>query len=144
MEIMDKIENIENMEDDIYYVEIPNNKRFKGVYVNKKVILENEVVDEEIRSIKLGVEALMLEVKQLDIDVELKKYLFKRDFEMFRLKRDLNELRDVQFELIDKLTVITSELEQLKRDMLGTEDDNIDIEENTVSNEDMDEDELLE
>ena len=32
MEIMDKIENIENMEDDIYYVEIPNNKRFKGVY----------------------------------------------------------------------------------------------------------------
>lgn len=55
MEIMDKIENIENMEDDIYYVEIPNNKRFKGVYVNKKVILENEVVDEEIRSIKLGV-----------------------------------------------------------------------------------------
>lgn len=123
MEIMDKIENIENMEDDIYYVEIPNNKRFKGVYVNKKVILENEVVDEEIRSIKLGVEALMLEVKQLDIDVELKKYLFKRDFEIYRLKRDLNELRDVQFELIDKLAVITSELEQLKRDMLGTEDD---------------------
>lgn len=126
MEIMDKIENIENMEDDIYYVEIPNNKRFKGVYVNKKVILENEVVDEEIRSIKLGVEALMLEVKQLDIDVELKKYLFKRDFEIYRLKRDLNELRDVQFELIDKLTVITSEFEQLKRDLLGAEDDNID------------------
>lgn len=119
MEIMDKIENIENMEDDIYYVEIPNNKRFKGVYVNKKVILENEVVDEEIRSIKLGVEALMLEVKQLDIDVELKKYLFKRDFEMFRLKRDLDELIDIKI----KLALIISELEQLKRDMLGTEDD---------------------
>ena len=132
MEIMDKIENIENMEDDIYYVEIPNNKRFKGVYVNKKVILANEVVDEEIRSIKLGVEALMLEVKQLDIDVELKKYLFKRDFEMFRLKRDLDELRDVRFELTDKLAVITSELEQLKRDMLGAENDNI--------NENIDED----
>lgn len=130
MEIMDKIENIENMEDDIYYVEIPNNKRFKGVYVNKKVILENEVVDEEIRSIKLGVEALMLEVKQLDIDVELKKYLFKRDFETFRLKRDLDELRDEKLELVEKLAVMNSELEQLKRDMLGTEDDDAVIEEN--------------
>lgn len=112
--------------EDIYYVEIKNNERFKGVYVNKNVILEKEIVDEEIRSIKLGVEALMLEVKQLDIDVELKKYLSKRDFEIYRLKRDLNELRDVQFELIDKLAVITSELEQLKRDMLGTEDNDID------------------
>lgn len=116
--------------DDIYYVEIPNNKRFKGVYVNKKVILENEVVDEEIRSIKLGVEALMLEVKQLDIDVELKKYLFKRDFETFRLKRDLDELRDEKLELVEKLAVMNSELEQLKRDMLGTEDDDAVIEEN--------------
>lgn len=123
MEIMDKIENIENMEDDIYYVEIPNNKRFKGVYVNRKVILENEVVDEEMASIKTKIEALMFEIKKLDIDVESKKYLCKRDFEMFRLKKELNELRDVQFELIDKLVVITSELEQLKRDMLGTEDD---------------------
>ena len=112
--------------EDIYYVEIKNNERFKGVYVNKNVILEKEIVDEEIRSIKLGVEALMLEVKQLDIGVELKKYLSKRDFEIYRLKRDLNELRDVQFELIDKLAVITSELEQLKRDMLGTEDNDID------------------
>lgn len=33
--------------EDIYYVEIPNNKRFKGVYVNEKVRLENEIVDEE-------------------------------------------------------------------------------------------------
>lgn len=109
--------------EDIYYVEIKNNERFKGVYVNEKVRLENEIVDEEYSLIKTEVEALMLEVKQLDIDVELKKYLFKRDFEIYRLKRDLNELRDVQFELIDKLALITSELEQLKRDMLGTEDD---------------------
>ena len=98
--------------------------------MNKKVILENEVVDEEIRSIKLGVEALMLEVKQLDIDVELKKYLFKRDFETFRLKRDLDELRDEKLELVEKLAVMNSELEQLKRDMLGTEDDDAVIEEN--------------
>ena len=139
------MEDMENMEaEDIYYVKIPNNKRFKGVYVNKNVILEKEIVDEEMASIKREVEALMFEIKKLNIDTELKKYLFKRDFEIYRLKRDLNELRDVQFELIDKLAVITSELEQLKRDMLGTEDDNIDIEENTVSNEDMDEDELLE
>ena len=130
--------------EDIYYVEIKNNERFKGVYVNKNVILEKEIVDEEMASIKREVESLMFEIKKLNIDTELKKYLFKRDFEIYRLKRDLNELRDVQFELIDKLAVITSELEQLKRDMLGTEDDNIDIEENTVSNEDMDEDELLE
>lgn len=33
--------------EDIYYVEIPNNKRFKGVYVNEKVILEKEIVDDE-------------------------------------------------------------------------------------------------
>ena len=136
---------MENMEaEDIYYVEITNNKRFNGVYVNKKVMVEKEIADEEMASIKTEFEARLLEIKKLNIDTELKKYLFKGDFEIYRLKRDLNELRDVQFELIDKLAVITSELEQLKRDMLGTEDDNIDIEENTVSNEDMDEDELLE
>ena len=61
----------------------------------------------------------LLLYKQLDIDVELKKYLFKRDFEMFRLKRDLDELIDIKI----KLALIISELEQLKRDMLGTEDD---------------------
>ena len=33
--------------EDIYYVEILNNKRFKGVYVNEKVRLENEIVDED-------------------------------------------------------------------------------------------------
>lgn len=83
--------------EDIYYVEIPNNKRFKGVYVNEKVILEEEVVDEEIASIKTEFEARLFEIKSLNIDNEVKKYLFKRDFEIYRLKRDLNELRDVQF-----------------------------------------------
>lgn len=92
----------------------------------KKFFLEKEIVDEEYSLIKTEVESLMLEIKKLNIDTELKKYLFKRDFEMYRLKRELNELWDIQFDLIDKLTVITSEFEQLKRDLLGTEDDNID------------------
>lgn len=105
--------------EDIYYVEIKNNERFKGVYVNEKVRLENEIVDEEYSLIKTEVEALMFEIKKLNIDTELKKYLFKRDFEMYRLKRDLSELIDIKI----KLALITSELEQLKRDMLGTEDD---------------------
>lgn len=136
MEDMNEMEEKE----DIYYVEIKNNKRFKGVYVNEKVILEEEVVDEEIASIKTEFEARLFEIKSLNIDNEVKKYLGKRELEIFSLKRKLNELIDIKI----KLALITSELEQLKRDMLGTEDDNIDIEENTVSNEDMDEDELLE
>lgn len=84
--------------DNIYYVEIPNNKRFKGVYVNKKVILEDESI----------------------IDTEFKIHLLKREFEIFRLK---NKLRDLK-----------RDFEQLKRDLLGAEDD---IEE------DIDEDDLF-
>lgn len=49
----------------------------------------------------------------------MKKYLGKRELEIFSLKRKLNELIDIKI----KLALITSELEQLKRDMLGTEDD---------------------
>ena len=120
------MEDMENMEaEDIYYVKIPNNKRFKGVYVNKNVILEKEIADEEMASIKTEFEARLLEVKQLNIDNEVKKYLLSRELEIFRLKRDLSELIDIKI----KLALITSELEQLKRDMLGTEDDNIDIDE---------------
>lgn len=115
MEDMNEMEEKE----DIYYVEIKNNKRFKGVYVNKKVILEQEVVDEEIASIKTEFESRLFEVKQLNIDIEVKKYLARRELEIFRLKRELNELIDIKI----KLALITSELEQLKRDMLGTEDD---------------------
>lgn len=132
---MEDMENMENMEvEDIYYVEIPNNKRFKGVYVNKNAILEQETFDEKVRSIETDVEALMLEIKQLNIDIELKKYLFKREFEMYRLKRKLNELRDEKLELALKLSVMNSEFEQLKRDLLGTEDDIVD------TGEDIDED----
>lgn len=83
----------------------------------------------------------MFEIKPLNIDVELKKYLFKREFEIYRLKRDLSELRKVQFELIDKLAVITSELEQQKRDLLGTEDN--DSEEDIDAEEDINIDDLL-
>lgn len=115
MEDMNEIEEKE----DIYYVEIKNNKRFKGVYVNKKAILEKEIVDEEMASIKTEFEARLFEIKELNIDNEVKKYLGRREMEIFRLKRDLSELIDIKI----KLALITSELEQLKRDMLGTEDD---------------------
>lgn len=116
--------------EDIYYVEIKNNERFKGVYVNKKAILEKEIADEEMASIKTEVEPLMFEIKKLNIDTELKKYLFKRDFEMYRLKRDLSELRDEKLELVEKLAVMNSEFEQLKHNLLGAENDYAVIEEN--------------
>ena len=48
--------------EDIYFVEISNNKRFKGVYVNEAVMLESEILDEELSSIKTEVEALMFEI----------------------------------------------------------------------------------
>lgn len=115
MEIMDKIENIENMEDDIYYVEIPNNKRFKGVYVNKKVILENEVVDEEIRSIKLEVDNIINDILNLNIDNELKRYLLEREIRILEFKgmvRDIDGLK--------------RDFKQLKHDLLGAEDNKID------------------
>lgn len=120
--------------EDIYYVEIPNNKRFKGVYVNKKAILEQEVLDEELSSIKTEVEPLMLEIKKLNIDTELKKYLFKRDFETYRLKRDLSELMDEKLELVEKLAVMNSEFEALKHELLGAENDNVDIDETIDEN----------
>lgn len=128
MEEMNEMNEMEEKED-IYYVEIKNNKRFKGIYVNKKVMLEKEIVDEEISSIKTEFEARLFEVTQLNIDNEVKKYLLKRELEIFRLKRDLSELIDIKI----KLALITSELEQLKRDMLGTEDDiNEDIDEDLI------------
>ena len=116
--------------EDIYYVEIPNNKRFKGVYVNNNAILEQEVLDEELSSIKTELEHLMIEIKKLNIDTELKKYLFKRDFETYRLKRDLSELMDEKLELVEKLAVMNSEFEQLKHNLLGAENDDAVIEEN--------------
>lgn len=114
--------------EDIYYVEIKNNERFKGVYVNKNVILEKEIVDD-----KYGfkdVDTLINEINNLNISNKFKIYLLKSEFEIYRLKKELRDMK--------------SDFKMLKRDLLGAEDDNIDIEENTVSNEDMDEDELLE
>lgn len=99
--------------EDIYYVEIKNNERFKGVYVNKKVILEEESIYD-----KYGfkdVDTLINEINNLNISNKFKIYLLKSEFEIFRLK---NELRDMK-----------SDFEMLKRDLLGAEDDNIDIDE---------------
>lgn len=130
MEIMDKIENIENMEDDIYYVEIPNNKRFKGVYVNKKVILENEVVDEKIRSIKTEVDNIINDISNLNIDNELKRYLLKREMRILEFKGMVNNINlTYHFEcrnIRDDFDVLKMDFKQLKRDLFGTEDDNID------------------
>lgn len=109
--------------EDIYFVEIKNNKRFKGVYVNKAVILEKEVVEDGIYE-KYGfkdVETLINNIKNLNINNELKIHLLKREFEIFRLKNELRDLK-IDFEL-------------LKSDLLGTEDNDID--------EDIDEDNLF-
>jgi|GEM_PF-2216276 len=130
MEIMDKIENIENMEDDIYYVEIPNNKRFKGVYVNKKVILENEVVDEEIRSIKLGVDNIINDILNLNIDNELKRYLLEREIRMLEFKGMVRDI-DLTYHLAclnirDDFDGLKRDFKQLKHDLLGAEDNKID------------------
>ena len=74
------MENMENMEaEDIYYVEIKNNELFKGVYVNKKAILEKEIVDEDVSSIKTEVDNIINDISNLNIDNELKRYLLKRE-----------------------------------------------------------------
>lgn len=129
MEIMDKIENIENMEDDIYYVEIPNNKRFKGVYVNKKAILEKEIVDEDVSSIKTEVDNIINDISNLNIDNELKRYLLKREIRMLEFKGMVRNI-DLTYHLAclnirDDFDALKMDFKQLKRDLLGTEDDNI-------------------
>ena len=108
MEIMDKIENIENTED-ICYVEIKNNKRFKGVYVNKEALLEKESIYDKYGYRKT--DKLVDEILKLNINKELKIHLLRRELEMFRLRSELEDLK-LGFEL-------------LKRDLLGVEDDNI-------------------
>lgn len=127
------MENMENMEvEDIYYVEIKNNERFKGVYVNKKAILEKEIVDDEdgigdeISHIRSELNNIMNEILKLNIDNDFKKYLFRRELEIFKLKRKLKKIDPI------KLILLEIEIEQLKSDLLGTEDDNI--------NENIDED----
>lgn len=129
MEIMDKIENIENMEDDIYYVEIPNNKRFKGVYVNKKAILEKEIVDEDVSSIKTEVDNIINDILNLNIDNELKRYLLKREIRMLEFKGMIRDIdltyRHACLNIRDDFDALKMDFKQLKRDLLGTEDDNI-------------------
>ena len=135
MEDMNEMEEKE----DIYYVEIKNDKRFKGVYVNKKVILENEIGDDdddvvddedgigdEISFIRSELNNIMNEILKLNIDNDFKKYLFRRELEIFKLKRKLKKIDPI------KLILLEIEIEQLKSDLLGTEDDNI--------NENIDED----
>lgn len=118
--------------EDIYYVEITNNKRFNGVYVNKKVILEKEIVDDEdgigdeISLMRSELNNIMNEILKLNIDNDFKKYLFRRELEIFKLKRKLKKIDPI------KLILLEIEIEQLKSDLLGTEDDNI--------NENIDED----
>lgn len=133
------MEDMENMEaEDIYYVEIPNNKRFKGVYVNKKVILENEIVDEDVSSIKTEVDNIIKDILNLNIDNELKKYLLKSEIRMLKLKSELRHVNwkyDYYYDGIkDEFDALKIDFKQLKHDLLGAEDDNIDIDENIDEN----------
>ena len=124
------MEDMENMEaEDIYYVEIPNNKRFKGVYVNKKAILEKEIVDEDVSSIKTEVDNIINDISNLNIDNELKRYLLKREIRMLEFKGMVRDI-DLTYHLAclnirDNFDALKMDFKQLKRDLLGTEDDNI-------------------
>lgn len=130
MEDMNEMEEKE----DIYYVEIPNNKRFKGIYVNKKVILEKEIVDEDVSSIKTEVDDIINDISNLNIDNELKRYLLKSELRIFNLKRMVRDV-DLRYQFAcrnirDDFDALKTDFKQLKRDLLGTEDDNIYIDEN--------------
>lgn len=108
------MDNMENMEaEDIYYVEILNNKRFKGVYVNKNAILEQESINDGYSITET--DKLIAEIKKLNISKELKMHLLRRELEMFRLKSELKYLK-IDFEI-------------LKRDLLGSENDVVDTDE---------------
>ena len=115
--------------EDIYYVEIPNNKRFKGVYVNKKAILEKEIVDEDVSSIKTEVDNIINDISNLNIDNELKRYLLKREIRMLEFKGMVRDI-DLTYHLAclnirNDFDALKMDFKQLKRDLLGTEDDNI-------------------
>lgn len=124
------MENMENMEaEDIYYVEITNNKRFNGVYVNKKAILKKEIVDEDVSSIKTEVDNIINDISNLNIDNELKRYLLKREIRMLEFKGMVRDI-DLTYHLAclnirDDFDALKMDFKQLKRDLLGTEDDNI-------------------
>lgn len=125
MEDMNEMEEKE----DIYYVEIKNNKRFKGVYVNKKAILEKEIVDEDVSSIKTEVDNIINDISNLNIDNELKRYLLKREIRMLEFKGMVRDI-DLTYHFAclnirDDFDALKMDFKQLKRDLLGTEDDNI-------------------
>lgn len=125
---MEEMNEMEEKED-IYYVEIKNNKRFKGVYVNKKVILEKEIVDEDVSSIKTEVDNIINDISNLNIDNELKRFLLKREIRMLEFKGMVRDI-DLTYHLAclnirDDFDALKMVFKQLKRDLLGTEDDNI-------------------
>lgn len=125
------MENMENMEaEDIYYVEIKNNKRFKGVYVNEKVRLENEIVDEDVSSIKTEVDNIINDISNLNIDNELKRYLLKSELRIFNLRRMVRDV-DLRYQFAcrnirDDFDGLKRDFKQLKHDLLGAEDNKID------------------
>lgn len=96
--------------EDIYYVEIPNNKRFKGVYVNEKIILEQDSINDGYSVTET--DKLIDEIKKLNISKELKIHLLRRELEMFRIKCELRDMKE--------------DFKILKRDLLGVEDDDVD------------------
>lgn len=125
------MENMENMEaEDIYYVEITNNKRFNGVYVNKKAILKKEIVDEDVSSIKTEVDNIINDISNLNIDNELKRYLLKSELRIFNLRRMVRDV-DLTYQFAcrnirDDFDGLKRDFKQLKHDLLGAEDNKID------------------
>lgn len=125
------MENMENMEaEDIYYVEIKNNELFKGVYVNKKAILEKEIVDEDVSSIKTEVDNIINDISNLNIDNELKRYLLKREMRILEFKGMVNDI-DLTYHFAcrnirDDFDVLKMDFKQLKHGLLGAEDNKID------------------
>lgn len=116
--------------EDIYYVEILNNKRFKGVYVNEKVRLENEIVDEDVSSIKTEVDNIINDISNLNIDNELKRYLLKSELRIFNLRRMVRDV-DLTYQFAcrnikDDFDELKRDFKQLKHDLLGAEDNKID------------------
>lgn len=126
------MEDMNEMEEkkDIYYVEIKNNKRFKGVYVNKKAILEKEIVDEDVSFIKTEVDDIINDISNLNIDNELKRFLLKREIRMLEFKSWIRNIDSTyQFacrNIRDDFDGLKTDFKQLKHDLLGAEDNKID------------------
>lgn len=116
--------------EDIYYVEIKNNERFKGVYVNKKVMVEKEIADEDVSSIKTEVDNIINDISNLNIDNELKRYLLKSELRIFNLRRMVRDV-DLTYQFAcrnirDDFDGLKRDFKQLKHDLLGAEDNKID------------------